>query len=80
LGWFSTKACGVKLPVVCDPGADCPLYAALRVLNVNDITAAEDMPIDSIATHVFDFGYYDDGGGRSSMPPEHFPHPWRTSN
>lgn len=58
---FSTKACGVKLHVVYDPDADCPLYAALSGPKVNDITAAKDMPVDPMATYVFDLGYYDYG-------------------
>jgi Transposase DDE domain/Domain of unknown function (DUF4372) len=58
---FSTKACGAKLHVVYDPDADCPLYAALSGPKVNDITAAKDMPIDPMATYVFDLGYYDYG-------------------
>ncbi len=58
---FSATACGVKLHVVYDPDADCPLYAALSGPKVNDITAAKDMPIDPMATYVFDLGYYDYG-------------------
>lgn len=58
---FSTNACGVKLHVIYDPDADCPLYAALSGPKVNDITAAKDMPIDPMATYVFDLGYYDYG-------------------
>jgi len=58
---FSTNACGVKLHVVYDPDADCPLYAALSGPKINDITAAKDMPIDPMATYVFDLGYYDYG-------------------
>jgi Transposase DDE domain/Domain of unknown function (DUF4372) len=58
---FSTNACGVKLHVVYDPDADCPLYAALSGPKVNDITAAKDMPVDPKATYVFDLGYYDYG-------------------
>lgn len=56
---FSAAACGVKLHVVYDPDADCPLYAALSGPKVNDITAAKEMPIDPMATYVFDLGYYD---------------------
>jgi hypothetical protein len=58
---FSATACGVKLHVVHDPDADCPLYAAPSGPKVNDITAAKDMPIDPMATYVFDLGYYDYG-------------------
>src|SRR5207249_2143030 len=50
--------CGAKLHVLYDPDADCPLYAAVTPANVNDITAAQAMPIDPQATYVFDLGYY----------------------
>ena len=60
-GWarFSAGVCGAKLHVVYDPGADCPIYAAITTANVNDITAAKAMPIVAFATYVFDLGYYD---------------------
>ena len=58
---FSSNACGVKLHVVYDPDADCPLYAALSGPKVNDISVAKEMPIDPAATYVFDLGYYDFG-------------------
>lgn len=58
---FSAAACGVKLHVVYDPDADSPLYAALSGPKVNDIVAAKEMPIDPMATYVFDLGYYDYG-------------------
>jgi len=58
---FSAAACGVKLHVVYDPDADCPIYAALSGPKINDITAAKEMPIDPMATYVFDLGYYDYG-------------------
>jgi IS4 transposase len=45
--------------VVHDPHADCPVYTAFSVANVNDITAAKAMPIVPKATYVFDLGYYD---------------------
>ncbi len=60
-----------RMPIICVartclPGflrgySDCPLYAALRGPNVNDITAAKDMPIGPMAAYVFDLGYYDYG-------------------
>lgn len=56
---FSAGVCGVKLHVIYDPDADCPIYAAVTPANVNDITAAKAMPIDPGATYVFDLGYYD---------------------
>lgn len=60
-GWaaFSANANGVKMHTVYDPDADCPLYAAITPAKVNDITAAKQMPIDPMATYVFDLGYYD---------------------
>jgi transposase len=56
---FSAKACGAKLHVIYDPDADCPIYAAISAANVNDITAAQTMPIVAGATYVYDLGYYD---------------------
>ncbi len=58
---FSLKACGAKLHVVYDAGADQPVYAAVTPAKVNDITAAQAMPIEPGATYVFDLGYYDYG-------------------
>ena len=56
---FSTRACGAKLHVVYDPDADRPIYTAVTAARVNDITAAQAMPIEAGATYVFDLGYYD---------------------
>jgi IS4 transposase len=56
---FSSKVCGAKVHVIYDPGADQPIYAAVTPANVNDITAAQAMPIEPGATYVFDLGYYD---------------------
>ena len=56
---FSAKACGMKLHVIYDPGAGCPIYAAITAARTNDITAAQAMPIQPGATYVFDLGYYD---------------------
>lgn len=58
---FSATACGAKLHVVYDPDADQPIYAAVSAANVNDISAAKEMPIEAGATYVFDLGYYDFG-------------------
>jgi IS4 transposase len=58
---FSAKVCGAKVHVIYDPDANQPIYAAFTTGNVNDITAAHDMPIDPGATYVFDLGYYDYG-------------------
>jgi IS4 transposase len=58
---FSTGVCGAKMHVVYDAGAACPIYAAVTAANVNDITAAKEMPITQGATYVFDLGYYDYG-------------------
>lgn len=56
---FSTGVCGAKMHVIYDADADRPIYAAVSAANVNDITAARQMPIESGATYVFDLGYYD---------------------
>ena len=58
---FSDGVCGAKAHIVYDPDADQPLYAAITPANVNDITAAKQMPIEPGATYVFDLGYYDFG-------------------
>ncbi|HEY7800298.1 MAG TPA: IS4 family transposase [Hyphomonadaceae bacterium] len=56
---FSAGVCGAKVHVIYDPDADRPIYAAVSAANVNDITAAQTMPIEAGATYVFDLGYYD---------------------
>ena len=58
---FSAKVCGAKVHVIYDADADRPIYAAVSAANVNDITAAHQMPIEPGATYVFDLGYYDYG-------------------
>ena len=60
-GWarFSAGVCGAKAHVIYDPAADCPLYAAVTARAINDISAAQAMPIETGATYVFDLGYYD---------------------
>jgi transposase len=57
---FAAGVCGAKVHVVYDPDAEQPLYAAVTPAKVNDITAAQAMPIEAGATYVFDLGYYDD--------------------
>jgi hypothetical protein len=56
---FSSGVCGAKLHVIYDPDADHPIYAAISAANVNDITHAQQMPIEPGVTYVFDLGYYD---------------------
>lgn len=56
---FSAGVCGAKMHVVYDADADQPIYASVSAGNVNDITAAKQMPIEPGATYVFDLGYYD---------------------
>ena len=56
---FSASVCGAKVHVVYDPDANQPIYAAFSTARVNDITAAQEMPIEPGATYVFDLGYYD---------------------
>jgi hypothetical protein len=60
-GWarFSAGVCGAKVHVIYDADADRPIYAAVSAANVNDITAAQQMPVEAGATYVFDLGYYD---------------------
>jgi transposase len=56
---FSAGVCGAKMHVIYDADADRPIYAAVTAAIVNDITAAQQMPIEPGATYVFDLGYYD---------------------
>jgi hypothetical protein len=56
---FSTSVFGVKAHVIYDPALGRPIYHAVTAANLNDITAAKDMPIEAGATYVFDLGYYD---------------------
>jgi hypothetical protein len=56
---FSTDVFGAKAHVVYDPDLGRPVYHAVTAANVNDITAAKEMPIEAGATYVFDLGYYD---------------------
>jgi hypothetical protein len=56
---FSAGVCGAKVHVIYDADADRPIYAAVSAANVNDVTAAQQMPIEPGATYVFDLGYYD---------------------
>jgi len=58
---FSAAVCGAKVHVIYDADADRPIYAAVSVAKVNDITVAQQMPIEAGATYVFDLGYYDYG-------------------
>jgi Transposase DDE domain/Domain of unknown function (DUF4372) len=58
---FSAGVCGAKAHIIYDPDADQPLYLMVTPSNVNDITAAKEMPIEARATYVFDLGYYDYG-------------------
>ena len=58
---FSSGVCGAKAHIIYDPDADQPLYLMVTPSNVNDITAAKEMPIEAGATYVFDLGYYDYG-------------------
>jgi hypothetical protein len=56
---FSDGVCGAKLHVVYAADSEHPVYAAITPARVNDITAAQSMPITAGATYVFDLGYYD---------------------
>jgi IS4 transposase len=55
---FSKGVCGAKAHIVYDPDAERPLYLEVTPARVNDITAAQAMPIEPGATYVFDLGYY----------------------
>ena len=60
-GWarFSTGVCGAKVHVIYDADADRPIYTEVTAAKVNDVTMAQQMPIEPGATYVFDLGYYD---------------------
>jgi hypothetical protein len=58
---FSAAVCGAKAHVVYDPELACPVFHAISAANINDITAAKEMPIVAGASYVFDLGYYDYG-------------------
>jgi hypothetical protein len=64
---FSTSVFGAKAHVVYDPDLGRPIYHAVTAANVNDITAAKDMPIEAGATYVFGLGYSTLPGGPGSM-------------
>ncbi|WP_414652682.1 IS4 family transposase [Hyphomicrobium sp.] len=56
---FSADMCGAKAHVIYDPDLARPIYHAVTPAKINDITAAQQMPIEAGATYVFDLGYYD---------------------
>ena len=56
---FSTNVFGAKAHVVFDPDQGRPVYHAVTAANVNDVSAAKQMPLEAGATYVFDLGYYD---------------------
>jgi hypothetical protein len=56
---FSADVHGAKAHIVYDPDLGRPVYHAITAANVNDITAAKQMPIIAGGTYVFDLGYYD---------------------
>jgi Domain of unknown function (DUF4372)/Transposase DDE domain len=56
---FSANVCGAKAHVIYDPDLASPVYHAVTAANINDITAAKEMPITAGVTYVFDLGYYD---------------------
>jgi hypothetical protein len=56
---FSNGVCGAKLHIVYDAAAEHPIDAAITPARINDITAAQELPIVAGATYVFDLGYYD---------------------
>ncbi|MDO8272697.1 MAG: IS4 family transposase [Gammaproteobacteria bacterium] len=55
---FSKGVAGAKAHIIYDPDAEAPLYLEVTPAKVNDITAAQAMPIEPYATYVFDLGYY----------------------
>jgi hypothetical protein len=56
-GRFSAMSCAAKLHIIYDATGGTPIYASVSTAKVNDITVAQDMPIEPGATYVFDLGY-----------------------
>ena len=68
---YAATVCGAKVHVIYDPNAAHPVGAcpragqgpdpgaAFSTATVNDISAAQVMPIEAGATYVYDLGYYD---------------------
>jgi hypothetical protein len=56
---FCDGVCAAKLHIVYDAEAEHPIDAAITPARINDITAAQTLPIAAGATYVFDLGYYD---------------------
>jgi len=54
----SHKYVAAKAHFVYDPDENIPVFFSVTKGNVNDITAAQTMPIEAGATYVFDKGYY----------------------
>jgi hypothetical protein len=65
---FSAGVCGAKVHVIYDADADRPIYAAVSAANVNDITAARQMPIEPGATYASISAFTIMPGGPDSMP------------
>ena len=61
MGALLHGVCGAKAHIIYDADAACPVYMAVTAANVNDITAAQAMPVEAGASYVFDLGYYDYG-------------------
>lgn len=58
---FSAKLGGVKVHMMLDATAGCPVYYDVSPCNINDITVGKQMPVIEGATLCFDLGYYDYG-------------------
>ena len=58
---FSDDFCAAKVHLVYDPNDALPLEANITPFNVNDITPAKELKIETGVTYVFDLGYYDYG-------------------
>ncbi len=50
---FPARACGARVHAIYDADAGQPLYASVTAAKVNDITAAQAMPVEAGATSVF---------------------------
>lgn len=67
---FSSQVCGAKDHVVYDPDLGRPVYHVVTTANVNDITVAQEMPIEAGATMPSTSAITTMAGGPSSTRPD----------
>jgi putative transposase len=55
---YNGRIKGLKLHVLFDPDTPCPLHTDITPATVNDISFADQIPLEAGMTYVFDKGYY----------------------